>query len=252
MMFNSLSGKRRLRCSAFLAGASLFAGLPLHAGAAELNPQPLPPLEGWYISGSGTLSWLKDTSGTIANAPTPGNTVRTESAFKKGVGGQIAIGRAFGPYRLEGEIGYTHNKQNHYVAIVPPTGRIAADVKDDATRLMLNGYYKWPRPFQPCLKCAFEPFVGAGIGVTRVSIDFFAPRAPFPTEAPRQLIKDSDTRFAYQLMAGVAVPVSDRIALTLQYRWFDAGTVSGKDARGEAFTRDHAGSHVDLGLRYHF
>jgi OmpA-OmpF porin, OOP family len=240
----SLNIGPRLKTLAALASVALLFSKPVHAEA--LNSQPLPPHGGWYISTSGTLSLLKDTSGTIANAPTPGSTVRTESSFKNGFGGQIALGHAFGPYRLEGEIGYTHNKQNHYVAIVPPTGRIAADVKDDATRAMINGYYDFS-PFR-----SITPYLGVGVGVTRVSIDFFAPRAPFPTETPRQLIKDSDTGFSYQLMAGAAVPVSDKLSLTLQYRWFDAGTVKGKDARGEQFTRDHAGSNVDIGLRWQF
>jgi OmpA-OmpF porin, OOP family len=251
IMTNSLNNLLRFKCSMALVSTSLFFCLSVNANAAELNPQPLPP-KAWYISASGTLSLLKDTSGMIANAPVAGSTVRTESSFKNGFGGQVAIGHIFGPYRLEGEIGYTRNKQNHYVAVVPPTGRIPADVKDDATRVMINGYYKWPWPGPGCVVCKPDLYLGAGIGASRVNINFVAPRAPFPTEAPRQLIKDSDTRFAYQLMAGTAVPVSDKVALTLQYRWFDAGTVEGKDVRGEAFTRDHAGSNIDVGVRVRF
>ena len=53
-------------------------------------------------------------------------------------------------------------------------------------------------------------------------------------------------------MVGAAVPDSDAVAVTLQYRCFDAGTVKGKDARGEQFTQDHAGGNFDVGLRYRF
>ena len=42
------------------------------------------------------------------------------------------------------------------------------------------------------------------------------------------------------------------MAVTLQYRCFDAGTVKYKDARGEQFTQDHAGGNFDVGLRYRF
>ena len=52
--------------------------------------------EGWYGSASGTLSVRESTDGTIANAPAPGSTVRTESDFQAGYGGQIAIGRKVG------------------------------------------------------------------------------------------------------------------------------------------------------------
>jgi opacity protein-like surface antigen len=62
----------------------------------------------------------------------------------------------------------------------------------------------------------------------------------------------SRTVFAYQLMAGLSHPVSARLSLTAQYRWFDAGTIKGRDARGERATRDIAGHNLDLGLRYAF
>lgn len=216
------------------------------AQAEALNPQPLPPIaDGWYLAAASTLSTLNDTAGTIANAPIPGSTVHTQSKIKDGAGALVAIGRSFGAYRLEGEWGYTVNKQTSYDAIVPPKGPIPANVKDVSTRLTVNLY----RDFD---LGRIKPFIGGGVGMTRVSIDFFAPRAPFPTEAPRQLIKDSDTRFAYQLMLGASAPVTRAAAITLQYRWFDAGTIHGKDARGEQFTRDHGGGSFDVGLRVRF
>lgn len=201
--------------------------------------------DSWYVAATGDVSFLNATGGTIANAPTPGSTVVTQNPIKTGWGGGLAVGRGFGPFRVEGEVGYTRNTQSRYVSIVPATGSITADVKDDAIRGMVNGYYDlaWGR---------LRPYVGAGVGAARIDIDFFAPRAPFPTEAPRQLIKNGQTRFAYQLMTGVAVPVSKRLALTAQYRWFDAGTVDTTDLRGQQTTRDHAGHNLDLGLRFKY
>lgn len=198
--------------------------------------------DGWYASAAATLSFLNDTAGTIANAPVPGSTVRIENPLKAGYGLQAALGRSFGPIRLEGEVGYSRNKQDRYVSIVPPTGSIHADVKDDALRWMVNGYYDFSL-------MGVQSYLGAGLGVARIDIDFFAPRAPFSAEAPRQLIKDSDSRFSYQLMGGIAFPLSDDVALTLQYRWFDAGTINAKDVRGQAITRDHAGHNLDVGVR---
>jgi opacity protein-like surface antigen len=57
------------------------------------------------------------------------------------------------------------------------------------------------------------------------------------------------TAFAYRLMAGLSHPIGRRLALTAQYRWFDAGTING---RGERATRDIAGHKLDVGLRYAF
>lgn len=212
-------------------------GIPA-AAHAESDPH-------WYGAASVDISLLKDTNGSIANAPTPGNTVRTFSPTQTGIGGQIAVGYDFGHVRIEVEGGYTRNTDNRYVAIVPPTGNIPADVKRTAFRGMVNGYYDFG-------KGRVQPYVGVGIGGLSGKVDFFAPRAPFPTEAPRQLINASDARFAYQLMAGVAIPVSRRLKLTAQYRWLDAGTLRPLDARGQQTTSDYRGHHIDLGLRIGF
>ncbi|MES2097741.1 MAG: outer membrane beta-barrel protein [Pseudomonadota bacterium] len=201
--------------------------------------------DGWYASASGTLSVREGTDGTIANAPAPGSTVRTESDFQAGYGGQIAIGRKVGRFRFEAEFGYARDTQNSYTAIVPPTGKIAADVVETATRGMINGYVDLTRG-------PIQPYLGAGAGVARIHVLFVAPRAPFPTEAPRTLIDDGDTRFAYQLIGGVAFKLGPNLALTAQYRWFDAGTLSAKDVRGEAITRKHSGHNFDLGFRLSF
>ncbi len=227
----------RLSKKILLAACLISSAAPMLSATAKADDR-----DGWYASASATLSLLNDTGGTIANAPMPGSTVRLENPLKTGFVGQFALGHSFGSFRLEGEIGFSRNTQDHYIAIVPPTGSIPANVKDDALRGMVNGYYDLS--YGPV-----TPYVGAGIGFASIDIDFFAPRAPFPMEAPRQLIKDGDTRFAYQLMGGIAVPVSEDLALTLQYRWFDAGTVEALDVRGERITRDHAGHNVDLGIR---
>lgn len=215
----------------------LLGSLPATAQAQEDG--------GLYLAASATLATLQDTEGTIANAPVPGSTVRTENSFGSGAGGQVAVGYDFGSFRLEVEGGYARNKQDDYVAIVPPTGRMNADVKHTAFRLMVNGYYD-------LLDGPVRPYVGGGAGVAKVELDFFGPRAPFPTEAPRQLIKDSDRSFAYQLIAGVAVPVGGSAAVTLQYRWFDAGTIKPVDIRNEIVTRKHRGHNIDLGVRIGF
>ena len=199
----------------------------------------------WYGAASIDISLLKDTDGSIVNAPTPGNTVRSFNPTQTGIGGQIAIGYAFGRARIEIEGGYTRNTDNRYVSIVPPTGAIAADVKRTALRGMVNGYYDFG-------KRGVQPYVGAGFGVLRAKVDFFAPRAPFPTEAPRQLINGSDTRFAYQLMAGIAIPLSPRLKVTAQYRWLDAGTIHPLDSRGEQTSYDYRGHHIDIGVRVGF
>ncbi len=225
-----------------ISGGFLVLGALLPVAA---HAQDSTPTGGWYAAGSASISLLNDTGGTIANAPVAGSTVILQNPLETGYGVQGALGYGFDDFRLEAELGYSHNTQSRYVAIVPPTGSIPAAVTDDAIRGMVNGYYELS-------KGSVRPYLGAGLGLARVNINFFAPRAPLPNEAPRRLIEDGDTRFAYQFMAGAAVPVSDGVALTLQYRWLDAGTIHAKDVRGEAITRDQAGHNVDVGIRFNF
>lgn len=222
--------------------ALLLTGIANGVPAAVAEPQEDQP---WYASASATLSRLESTEGTIANAPVAGSTVRTQNSFKAGGGGQIAFGRRFSWLRLETELGYTQNEQESYVAVVPPTGSIPADVKEKESRAMVNVY-------RDLSTGALQPYVGVGVGATRVEVDFFAPRAPFPAEPPRQLIKDDDTRFAYQIIGGLAMRATTALTLSVQYRWLDAGTIEGLDVRGQIFKRDHAGHHLDLGLRIGF
>lgn len=110
---------------------------------------------------------------------------------------------------------------------------------------MVNGYIDFGHG-------AIRPYLGAGAGIVRTKVDFFAPRAPFPAEAPRQLIDDSDSHFAYQLIAGAALRVTPRWQLTAQYRWLDAGSIHPYDARNERTTNTYRGHHIDAGVRLSF
>lgn len=199
----------------------------------------------WYAAVSGSLTSREDADGTIANAPAPGSTVLTKSPFEPGIGGQFAVGRRFGSLRLEVELGYTRDSQDRYQAIVPPTGQIFADVTEERIRGMVNGYVDFDMG-------TIKPYLGAGLGYASTDLLFVAPRAPFPTEQPRSLIDDSDGGVAWQAIAGFAAPLNDRIDVTVQYRWLDAGTFEAVDSRRERITRDTHGGNVDVGLRMSF
>lgn len=57
-------------------------------------------------------------------------------------------------------------------------------------------------------------------------------------------------RFAYALMGGVSYDVTDHWAIDLGYRYLNLGSLSGKDAFGNASTRKLEIQQVRLGFRY--
>ncbi|WP_426032609.1 outer membrane protein [Caulobacter sp. DWP3-1-3b2] len=94
--------------------------------------------------------------------------------------------------------------------------------------------------------------MGGGIGDATVHVTTKASKPFGPPTAPVQLIDDHVHGFAWQAVAGVAVPLSPRWELTAQYRYFDAGTLHGDDTRGEDFQTKIHGHNVDLGVRFAF
>lgn len=197
---------------------------------------------GWYVTLSGSLSMLQDVKSRTTGLPVAPGFVEVEASPDAGLGAQLAFGRRFGSFRLEGETGYSRNRADGYTAIVPATGFIDGTIRDDSWRVMVNGYVDLKRG-------PVTPFIGGGIGAARVSARVVAPPAFTPAAPPITLIDDKVSNFAYQLMGGVNVRLSDRLSLQGQYRWFDAGTLEGRDFGGRPFARNHSGHNIDIGVR---
>jgi opacity protein-like surface antigen len=235
---------RNLR-AAFLRPKNIVLWLSLMTTGAERAQAEEP--SHWYIAGAATASDLNMPHQTIANAPTPGSTLDVVNDVNFGWGGQGEIGYAAGIFRLEAEVGHTANHSDHYSAVSPITITLPQSGKNTITRYMANGYIELPRG-----RWVVSPFIGAGIGVAHGHATTFAAPARAPNAPPSQILDIKNTRFAWQLMAGLSAPVTSHLALTAQYRWFDGGTFRGTDSRGQRATRELHGNNFDLGLRLAF
>lgn len=113
-----------------------------------------------------------------------------------------------------------------------------------SSALMANAY----RDF-PLAGASLYIGAGAGVALTEIEGEFTPPLNPLS-------IDDSDITFAYQLMAGVAVPLGSQAKLDIGYRYFV--TPGFKDAArtaiGETFpvTADVSRHIVTAGLRWDF
>lgn len=77
----------------------------------------------------------------------------------------------------------------------------------------------------------FRPFVGGGIGVSRVEIG--STTFAFPDIAPNAATivgGGVSTNFSWMLTAGLAANVTERVTLDLAYRYTDLGSITTRDA----------------------
>lgn len=165
----------------------------------------------WYVRG--------DVGGTFASRIDGRNGARSDSGW----GIDAGVGRSLGNgFRVEGEALYLDGSGKNHSADVQTTGAF------------LNGYYDFRRG------SAWQPYVGAGVGVAQVR-----------TSGGTALVHGEDTRFAYQLKAGVSHPFNDRLTGDLGYRYLRVEDV--KIGTGPAAINGAYGtSAVMVGLRYKF
>lgn len=200
-----------------IAAVVMVAGLSsTDAGAQDLG--------GIYIEAFGGASMLRDT--TVKGA------VAGKATFGTGpvVGGALGYDSADLWFRPEIEFAYRSGD----------AGAFAGGARGDfaSTTVMLNAHYDFDR------LGAFTPYVGLGVGyVTEIDFDITGGVAPG---------QYNDTGgVAYQAMAGASYAATDRIGLSAELRYFDAGsrTLASSTRR---ITADYQTFELVLGARYRF
>lgn len=179
---------------------------------------------GFYLRAFGGASLLTDTDVTGA--------VTGSASFGTGP----IVGAAFGydypdsPVRSEVEFAYRSGEADAFGA--GATGDFAS------TTFMLNGYYDFATTSR------LRPYLGAGVGyVTEIDFDISGGGAPG---------EYSDRGgVAWQAMAGVAYAVSDRVSLSTELRYFDAGNRT-LTSTGGSIAADYATVETIVGLSFRF
>jgi opacity protein-like surface antigen len=119
----------------------------------------------------------------------------------------------------------------------------AADGQVDMSLAMANLYYDFQISGSPVL-----PWVGIGVGGAHVNYSFVY---DYGDPAAPAAAKDSDWQFAYQLMAGVTMPVGKTTSMSLGYRYLKTEEMVFVDAYANEFRTDLTNHSVDLGLQIH-
>ena len=202
----------------------------------------------WYIEGDGGVMLVEDQNIDV-------NTFADNAKANYDTGYDFGgiVGYDFGAFRLEAEASYRSAELEDVVAgsqglALNPiqggfsrfTNTLPALGETNALSFMVNGLFDFGSDD------GLQGFAGGGVGVARVDMD-----GRVNTNGPG-VWSDSDTGFAWQLIAGVRAPLSDSWDVGLKYRYFNVPDVAIVDPLGRALNTDF-NSHSLLGsITYNF
>jgi OmpA-OmpF porin, OOP family len=200
--------------------------------------------------GQDTRFYFKaDLGGTISEdlkvkeflgADVTGAKAKLEPGFRGGLGG----GYQFTDWvAAELELGFMWNE----ISSITGASRVR-DASFGNVPFLLNAKFQWPT------KCPFSPYAGAGVGFSEAIFDVDRITINDVTISG----SDSDTVFAWQAFAGIRYALNERMGLSVEYRYFEAGSPSwqadftfgtGSDVFSLGRTRTHA---ISLAFDFRF
>lgn len=196
----------------------------------------------WYTGIEGSYSILGEEKAR-------GTVLDVQSKFKDGWALGGTLGYDFGAWRLEGEIGKHFHNANRFDVVndgglgLGGVGSFAAT--SGASRLthyMINAVYDFGSFSQ---ENKIEPFVGGGVGLGDLNVKDLA-------TAGAGLAHDSDSVFAYQLFAGIRVPLANAFEMSFKYRFLGTADANLKDRLGNRFQASYGAHDLMVGLTYRF
>jgi opacity protein-like surface antigen len=193
------------------------------------------PASAWYVRGDVAYGWNR-MDGAVA---APGFPIPSQNDVGKGISGGAGFGYKGEWLRTDVTLDYTHM---NYSGTIATPGDVTAKVT--ALTGLFNGYFDLGTWY------GLTPYVGAGAGVSRLrTSDFMSTLTPPFTPG----LSNTQWKFAWALMAGAAVNVTQAVAVDLGYRYFDLGDVhTANDASGAMTLKNLAAHEVRVGVRWSF
>jgi outer membrane protein OmpA-like peptidoglycan-associated protein len=198
-----------------MAAVAAIAVAPLAASA-----------EPFYVGASGGISMPRDSD-------LESGAFNVEAEQDIGWLGLINFGYEYG-YGLRTELEFGYRKSD-LDKIGGATAGGDVSVMSGMVNLIYDLDVSWP----------IMPYLGAGIGAGRVEADGASP-------VSTTSINDTDTGFAYQIMAGFEYGVTDQLMLNAGYRYFAVPDLTYTAANGASVDTDYASHNFTVGVRYLF
>ena len=188
----------------------------------------------WYVGGEFGAVMPEDTPVVFS----PGFDVKIDHNI--GFDGSLFVGYDLGAFRIEAESSYQRASldefQNSFLISTPgttiPIGKHKVDGSASALSFMVNGMLDFGDDD------GISGFVGGGVGIARIDYNNLRAFSNQPA-----YIDDSDSHFAWQVVAGVRAAVSDHVDVTLKYRFFNVSDLQFEDIggfKGDSRFRSHS------------
>ncbi len=188
----------------------------------------MPDGRAWY--GSLNIGYAN-----IENEQLEENYKQTQWTFDDGINYSITAGYDFGTYRLEADASYRTFDFEKTTEV--STGNETAGSGDqNQYSLMINGIW------EPLQHWIISPFLGAGLGYTKIEWDNVA-----------GVVDDSDTVFTYQIIFGLSYSISNHLFIDATYKYIKPQGVDLLDNAGDiGHFSDQEINLFQLGVRYNF
>ncbi len=204
--------------------------------------------DAWYVGVEGGAMLVEDIKFDIGAAKDV-----VTAHHKAGWDADATVGYDFGPFRAEAEVGYREASVNRLTSTVtmpirnaagaavnaPPGDYSYAGGRSSALSFMINGLLDFGDDD------GVQGFVGPGVGIARV-------KSKLALNTYQDSLNDSDTVFAWQVIAGVRAPLSDSIDVSLKYRFFNSSLTELVDASGRTLNGRFRSHSILGGLTFNF
>ncbi|WP_298691006.1 outer membrane beta-barrel protein, partial [uncultured Sphingomonas sp.] len=175
----------------------------------------------WYVGVEGGGMLVENSNYDLAGV---NNAVQVKQHYGYDVDG--IVGYDFGPIRIEGEAAYKRSQVKSFNTSINVLGSPAGQYNSShsgntsALSFMANALLDFGD------EKGISGYVGGGAGVARVHSGIWR------IDGGNTFDNDSDTRFAWQAIAGVRAPITNNIDLGLKYRFFNVQDVKFTDYTG--------------------
>ena len=255
-----------MRVQSLLAAVLVSCSATCAAGPAAETDESAPRFGPWYGSVEVGARWVEDSHTHDSRF---GATRLPGAEFSAGFEASPSIGLTLGRWlqqgmRVEGEFNLASNSLDR-VDIERDGGlgarlggaSLAGDHFD--ARGSLDSYNVLANVFYETEYRGFHPYVGGGVGVAvlaahRARLTALRTRQPLALAGDVMLSKDTEAVMAWQVGAGVAYPLTPRLAATMDYRYLAAADDPEFDFAGGAgrLRTAYATHNVMVALRFRF